>query len=175
MGRSSNTRKMARKMARDVKKKGPCQCDDCKFDRGELKEGLYVINDVASFVTEQGDCLPMSDIMYQTFRPKKYFDMADGDKVVLIDKTNPHNVAIDNLEIKKNMVCYAEGCSNTENLKRCSVCRNVRYCSAECQKAHWKCHKQCCAPKKKISILPEGYGFKVMDNKTLEVLHNTCS
>jgi hypothetical protein len=175
MGHKSSTRSLARKKARGAKKTKTCHCDACEFDRGNLKEGLYVINNVASFVTERGDCLPMTDIMYQTFRPKEYFDMADGDKVVQIDKSSPHNVGIDNLTIEKNMVCYAEGCSNTENLRRCSVCRNVRYCSAECQMAHWKCHKPCCAPKKNTNILPEGYGFTVMDGQTFEVVADVVS
>jgi ankyrin repeat protein/rubrerythrin len=31
--------------------------------------------------------------------------------------------------------------------KLCSRCQNVRYCSAECQRAHWKTHKKQCVPK----------------------------
>jgi len=31
-------------------------------------------------------------------------------------------------------------------LKRCSVCKQVWYCGAECQKAGWKKHKKTCAP-----------------------------
>lgn len=35
-------------------------------------------------------------------------------------------------------------CSKTENLKRCSRCQTERYCSQDCQKAHWKTHKKNC-------------------------------
>ena len=37
--------------------------------------------------------------------------------------------------------------SNT--MKKCSVCERRRYCSNECQKAHWKEHKQVCKPVEK--------------------------
>jgi len=30
--------------------------------------------------------------------------------------------------------------------KRCSICKEVHYCGAECQKADWKRHKKKCAP-----------------------------
>ena len=31
-------------------------------------------------------------------------------------------------------------------MKRCSICKNVWYCGAECQRAGWKQHKKTCAP-----------------------------
>jgi splicing suppressor protein 51 len=31
------------------------------------------------------------------------------------------------------------------NLKRCAKCQSTRYCSRECQRAHWKAHKKECA------------------------------
>ena len=34
--------------------------------------------------------------------------------------------------------------SKTENLKRCSGCKRVFYCSKTCQKNHWKEHKPDC-------------------------------
>ena len=34
--------------------------------------------------------------------------------------------------------------SKTENLKRCSGCKRVFYCSKTCQKNHWKEHKPEC-------------------------------
>ena len=42
----------------------------------------------------------------------------------------------------KNMcsVCGGEGVKT----KRCSACKNIRYCSHECQKADWKKHKRVC-------------------------------
>jgi len=31
-----------------------------------------------------------------------------------------------------------------KTLRRCSSCKLVRYCSRECQRAHWKQHQPCC-------------------------------
>jgi len=31
-------------------------------------------------------------------------------------------------------------------LKQCGKCKKVMYCSAGCQKAHWKLHKKTCKP-----------------------------
>ena len=31
-------------------------------------------------------------------------------------------------------------------LSRCGRCKQVSYCSADCQKAHWKLHKKTCKP-----------------------------
>lgn len=37
---------------------------------------------------------------------------------------------------------------DSKRLKQCSRCEKVRYCSVDCQKAHWRAgHKQACVPK----------------------------
>lgn len=55
--------------------------------------------------------------------------------------------------------CYNNTCNNFEEshgtrFKSCSGCRAACYCSAECQKAHWKEHKLLCKPVDKE--LPDG-------------------
>ncbi|KAJ0396369.1 hypothetical protein P43SY_007463 [Pythium insidiosum] len=42
-------------------------------------------------------------------------------------------------------VCSATMCSANASL-RCSRCKQQYYCSAKCQKAHWKQHKAACKP-----------------------------
>ena len=39
--------------------------------------------------------------------------------------------------------CGRPGCSN-HGAKKCAGCEAIRYCSAECQRAHWKVHKVAC-------------------------------
>ena len=41
-------------------------------------------------------------------------------------------------------VCSAPGCGATHGLKRCGGCGAVRYCSAECSRAHWREHRVEC-------------------------------
>ena len=41
--------------------------------------------------------------------------------------------------------CFLPGCSKPAPLK-CSRCKEVRYCSKEHQKSHWKIHKKLCVP-----------------------------
>ncbi|KAL4421203.1 hypothetical protein ABPG77_010078 [Micractinium sp. CCAP 211/92] len=43
-------------------------------------------------------------------------------------------------------VCAAEGCVATSGLKLCARCGTVRYCSPDCQRAHWPSHRDACKP-----------------------------
>ena len=41
-------------------------------------------------------------------------------------------------------MCALAGCGGTSNLKHCSRCKKIAYCSKECQKLDWKAHKRVC-------------------------------
>jgi len=42
-------------------------------------------------------------------------------------------------------IAICANCGNPNNIKRCSGCRKISYCSPECQKIHWKkVHKAEC-------------------------------
>lgn len=47
-------------------------------------------------------------------------------------------------------VCHATSTSTGSKLNFCSKCRNVAYCSTECQRADWKSHKSTCKDIAKI-------------------------
>lgn len=59
------------------------------------------------------------------------------------------NVRI-NCFISQSLLCLmhtkddCETSDFTHNFKKCGTCMNTRYCSTECQKAHWKSHKLTC-------------------------------
>lgn len=40
--------------------------------------------------------------------------------------------------------CEGLGCQITTNLKKCKDCRDVYYCSEECQRTDWEQHKAIC-------------------------------
>lgn len=46
--------------------------------------------------------------------------------------------------------CANPGCQ-AEGTKKCAACKNVSYCSKECQKANWTEHKSQCSPKPSAS------------------------
>ncbi|KZV75634.1 hypothetical protein PENSPDRAFT_571079 [Peniophora sp. CONT] len=45
--------------------------------------------------------------------------------------------------VTNNQTCIVPGCDKPAP-NQCSVCRCVKYCSAECQAADWKTHKRYC-------------------------------
>ena len=47
------------------------------------------------------------------------------------------------LDVESNEECGACG-SSAKATKFCSKCKSVKYCSKECQRAHWKVHKKVC-------------------------------
>jgi hypothetical protein len=49
------------------------------------------------------------------------------------------------VESKVNLKCGNPSCDHRyPSMKKCSACKNEHYCSAECQKTHWKIHKKVC-------------------------------
>ena len=63
-------------------------------------------------------------------------------------------IVVEAVETDKRHVGSKEGCcaaceKTLSNLKRCSRCRTVYYCSVECQRAHWAHHKLVCTPSEK--------------------------
>ncbi|KAI9010531.1 hypothetical protein DFJ74DRAFT_312275 [Hyaloraphidium curvatum] len=43
-------------------------------------------------------------------------------------------------------VCFSSSTDRGRGMQRCGRCQSVKYCSTECQKAHWPKHKASCVP-----------------------------
>ena len=61
-----------------------------------------------------------------------------------------------------------KGCGKEETAESkllvCAVCKSVRYCSADCQKDHWKSHKSQCTQEAVLNL------FKAIQNNDSEML-----
>ena len=54
-------------------------------------------------------------------------------------------------------------CQKKEQLKNCTRCQHVRYCSRECQKSAWKTHKMVCHKPELFEIDDDGKSYLVED------------
>ena len=66
-------------------------------------------------------------------------------KAVLVLEKKTDAPITDGYEI----TCGAAGCVKTKKLQICAQCKTLKYCSRECQRAHWKVHKAVCEQYKK--------------------------
>ncbi|KAL4419067.1 hypothetical protein ABPG77_010346 [Micractinium sp. CCAP 211/92] len=59
-------------------------------------------------------------------------------------KSGPPDAAAQPCRRRSVRMCAVEGCGGTSGLKRCAGCGAVRYCSRQCQRAHWPAHRSAC-------------------------------
>ncbi len=52
--------------------------------------------------------------------------------------------------LRSRQVCGADGCNKDQDLKTCSRCKVMKYCSKECQSRDLGHHKECCKKIKKF-------------------------
>lgn len=61
----------------------------------------------------------------------------------------------------------------SNSTKMCSVCKNSRYCSKECQKQDWKKHKVICKPKERKMVLGCDKYIKMRRKSVIKQYNNT--
>ena len=89
----------------------------------------------------------MSDVKAYTrqMAPKEIYDQIEecGDAGWMLQQGRLLEVVQKEKEReKKEKACAA--CGKDDPVSRCSLCKHTRYCSVDCQRAHWKVHKQDC-------------------------------
>lgn len=52
----------------------------------------------------------------------------------------------DDIALRQYITCDGEDCDEIGPSKRCSRCKTEYYCSAHCQKSHWRTHRPDCRP-----------------------------
>ncbi|KAG1743320.1 uncharacterized protein EDB91DRAFT_240724 [Suillus paluster] len=71
--------------------------------------------------------------------------------------------ANNNMDAKKELLrsCSNVNCNaveqNVTQFKRCAACKEVVYCTQECQKSHWKAHKPTCKQQKQLKDMVRAY------------------
>jgi len=80
---------------------------------------------------------------------RKYLDKAE--KALPLHFAADTEVALQLLAVRDKLEVAIRTCSqcslmadSSSDLKSCSACKAARYCSAACQKLHWKTHKKAC-------------------------------
>ena len=102
-----------------------------------------------------------------------FFSELLNDKYVIIQKLNyltglycariNNSMAV--VEVDRHNLEYA-GCEvcKAPGIHICSVCLEVRYCSANCQKSHWKIHKKVCNKPTVEIVANDSMGILVVKN-----------
>lgn len=63
-------------------------------------------------------------------------------KYPMLNSGQSENTGI--VEDESKGTCAADECPVAKGLRMCTGCREVKYCSVNCQKSHWKAHKSYC-------------------------------
>ena len=110
-------------------------CTFCGLTKDSISPRLWEKQNYSpsdkNFYAKFPDIYPLSIVEYSLLPP----DLDDQTLVALFDCRY----------IWFKQKCFAKLCQNSHSdLKNCTRCGAARYCSKECQKSDWKCHKAVC-------------------------------
>jgi hypothetical protein len=66
--------------------------------------------------------------------------------IIIVDGNGKVMVSIrdESIDEKPEKIHYCNKCGSIRDLKMCSYCKTIRYCSTQCQQEDWKKHKKKC-------------------------------
>ncbi|KAH7119603.1 hypothetical protein B0J11DRAFT_508408 [Dendryphion nanum] len=107
---------------------------------GEAKEGRERIDSAASIQTS-----PLHGIVTSVTDENTITISTTSSSSCAISTPLDSPVAMSPDAVDHLLHCASCG-ADSSSLRRCSRCKQQRYCSRNCQKAHWPTHKQTCNP-----------------------------
>lgn len=102
-----------------------------------VNEIFNISSELIRFNPNEKDYILAQQCCQKSFQMQKLLNKEDQSKFYI-----QMNIILENLNPKDSIGCIFCGDENAKS--KCSLCKNVIYCSRECQKAHWKLHKTQC-------------------------------
>ena len=107
--------------------------------RSGIEQGLWTQEQIRQFQSSPPTADTAHNLEVMELHMLKNFDVVRAKRDGLLDEDTMRSI----LQKNQRKIGTCAQCDRCGNL-RCGKCKQVHYCSKECQKAHWATHKQEC-------------------------------